>query len=75
MTLFEEFESEKDSSELLPVDEQVCAQFFYFSIRERDEFKALMKKAIPDLLDGVEPNKWSLSDGVLALLRKHYGDE
>lgn len=75
MNLFDDIESPKDQSDLLPVDEQVCTQFFYFSIKEREEFKRLMKIAIPDLLDGVEPNKWNLSDGVMALLRKHYGDE
>ena len=72
MNLFEDIEAEKDGSALEPVENQTCTQFFYFSLKERDEFKALMKKAIPDLL-GEEPNKWNLSDGVLTLLRKHYG--
>ena len=72
MNLFEDIPAEKDGSEVLPVDQQICTQFFYFTIEEREEFKRLMKKAIPDLLEGEEPNKWNLSNGVMALLRKYY---
>lgn len=73
MNLFEDIPAEKDASDILPVDQQICTQFFYFTLAEREEFKALMKKAIPDLLAGEEPNKWNLSKGVMALLKKHYG--
>lgn len=72
MNLFEDIPAEKDSSEVLGVDQQVCTQFFYFTIESREKFKKQMKKAIPDLLEGQEPDKWNLSEGILALLDKYY---
>ena len=73
-TLFEDFPSEKDQSEILPLDQQICTQYFYFTTASLKEFKALMKVAIPELLEGQPEEKWNLSNGIIALLKKHYGE-
>lgn len=72
MNLFEDIQSEKDSSDLLPVDEQVCTMFFYFSLKERDEFRELMKKALPSLAN--TRTERNISDGILNLLRKYVSE-
>ena len=69
MNLFDNVESQKDPSDILPVDEQICTIFFYFSLKERDEFKALMKQALPSLVNTREER--NISDGILALLRDY----
>lgn len=72
MNLFDNVEVEKDPSEILPVDQQVCTMFFYFSLKERDEFKELMKQALPSLVNTRDER--NISDGILALLRKHVAE-
>lgn len=73
MDLFDDTESPKDQSEIEAVGNQPCTQAFYFSLDEREEFRKLMKLAIMDLLSE-EPTKMNLSDGLLTLLRREYGD-
>ena len=73
MNLFDNFTSEKNQAELEDMGAQACTYILFFSVDERDEFRALTKKAIDDLIPNAEKDKRNASDAILTLLRKHYG--
>lgn len=59
-----------------PVDntEIVSQNLLYYSKQEADEFKALCKTGIVDLFGKDAIAKGNISDFILKLLRKHYGN-
>ena len=72
MNLFEDIQSEKDQSEIEPIDNQVVTMYLFLSMTEKAELNALMKEALPSLVN--KKHERNMSDGILNLLR-HYVNE
>lgn len=74
MNLFDEIASAKDQSEIESLDNQIVTNILFFTMEEKEEYKKLVKLAIQDLIPDVDKDRKNESDGLLMLLRKHYGE-